>query len=574
MSTRSAKFLPLVCCLLAFACQNSGVDEDTVAKVGNKAFSQEDYEQFSSMIRYFPSTNPQVFPTNRKPITTMVETELLYRKAPGSVKRSVGKKTDTWEWRKTYYEAHAYMANILNRNLGFSDEAIEQYYEEHKEDSFKTVVQVPTSDSASVDSASADSEAAVATRDSVAYKPLEEVRNRVIKALFIQKYPPDTSFVQRYFPDSVPDSAVVAERWYRHMSNYLRTTDQDFFLEHVYKDFYGEEMPDSIEKLIGEGKLIEPGDLEVVTNWLPESERKRWTTEHGRKQLARWVMRWKLFGRKAVESGYAATDEVAGMLDWAWKYHVVNAYVDQDLIPRLKDDVSVDTTLCTYSYWDNIRKVEQPPDSAGLAREIGKMEDRLLAIHLDSMVYKLRKRAGVTFPKSDYRDDKFLPPDSLLTIADSLRDSGQSKEAETYYRRLAGGYPFLPEGAEALSELAKLFTERQNYREAIRNHRLYLFHVEDTNKVSYAYFMIGFIYDEHLNKPQLAEVNYKWVLKNARDGELADDAEFLMLHLAEPMVRIDDLRAEAIRQGRDVDFGDESDESASTMEGEGTGEES
>ena len=62
--------------------------------------------------------------------------------------------------------------------------------------------------------------------------------------------------------------------------------------------------------------------------------------------------------------------------------------------------------------------------------------------------------------------------------------------------------------------------------------------------------MIGFVYSEYLSKPELAEANYKWILKNTPECELADDAEFMCLHLGEPMIGVDELQAEAKRQGR------------------------
>jgi hypothetical protein len=51
----------------------------------------------------------------------------------------------------------------------------------------------------------------------------------------------------------------------------------------------------------------------------------------------------------------------------------------------------------------------------------------------------------------------------------------------------------------------------------------------------------------------MAEVNYKWVLKNAPDCELADDAEFMMLHLGEQMSSVEELQAEVKRQGKKVE---------------------
>jgi hypothetical protein len=65
--------------------------------------------------------------------------------------------------------------------------------------------------------------------------------------------------------------------------------------------------------------------------------------------------------------------------------------------------------------------------------------------------------------------------------------------------------------------------------------------------------MIGFIDDEYLSKPDIAQVNYRWVLKNTPECELADDAEFMSLHLGEAMSSVEELRAEAMRQGKKVD---------------------
>ena len=65
--------------------------------------------------------------------------------------------------------------------------------------------------------------------------------------------------------------------------------------------------------------------------------------------------------------------------------------------------------------------------------------------------------------------------------------------------------------------------------------------------------MIGFIYDEYLNRPEDARANYRWVLKNTPDCELTDDAEFMSLHLGEAMNSVEELRAEATRQGKKVD---------------------
>ncbi len=544
---------------LGAACQKA--DDNDLFKLGGKTYTREDFEQFSSMARFFPLKHPQVFPAFRKTVTNMLETELIYQSVPGSFRRTVRRDSDDWKWREQYYRAQLYMVNVLVRNLSFSEAQLQEYYDAHREDSFKAIVKVPvkppvadTADSAAVDTA------AQQMRDSVAYKSLADVRDRIVKQLFIATFPPDSGYIRRFFGDSAPDPSVVNEQWYQYMSRYIRTRDQDFFLNRFYKEYYGTDIPDSVHLWIGEGKAVTDADLDLILAWLPESEQSRFTSERGRRELGRWVLRWKVYARKAEQTGYANAPDVTTNLAWAWKYHVVNAYLDKELLPELRTGIVLDTALCTYSLWDERSSVSIPPDSAQLSQEIENKISRQVSLRLDSLVYQMRKRKGVTFLQSDYRDDKEFPPEVILAKADSLRDTGSAREAEQEYRKLTVNYPLTDSGASAFSELAKLLTERQSYKDAIRTYRLQLFHTDNDTVRCNTYFMIGFIYDEYMNEPELAEQNYRWVLKNTPWCELADDAEFMMLHLDEPMIRIEDLRSEALRQGRKVEYDDELDE--------------
>ncbi len=563
MYTRMVRSIPCLVVLLVVACQqNAG--EEALVRLGRHVFTKEDYGYFSSTSRYFPLKNPQVFPGHRKTVTTMLETELLYDDAPRSFKNAAARKATDWQWRKRYYHGQLYIMNILVKNLGFTDKQISQYYDAHREDSFKTTIQVAVEQqgdsTAAGDSARIDSVAAKQshTRDSVVYRPLSEVRDRIVKHLFVEKFPPDSGYIHRFFgDDTISDSSVVYEQWYQYMSRYIRTRDQDFFLARYYKDMHGHELPDTVDKWLGEGKPVEPADIDVLMSWLPERDRGRYDSERGRKELARWALRYKTYATMAEKTGFTETEDVTENIEWAWKLHVVNEYVDQQLLPKLREGITVDTALVTFSYWDNRNRVLIPPDSGGLAREIQTQKNRLVALRLDSAIYDLRRDRGVEFLQSDYRDSKEFPPEVLLHRADSLRDSGSTSEAEKVYRDLTTSYAFTDEGAEAFSELAKLLTEKQRYGDAIRNYRMHLYHTDDSAQMCNTYFMIGFIYDEYQNKAELAEVNYKWVLKNTPECELTDDAEFMMLHLDEPMIRIEDLRAEAIRQGREVTYEDE-----------------
>jgi hypothetical protein len=118
---------------------------------------------------------------------------------------------------------------------------------------------------------------------------------------------------------------------------------------------------------------------------------------------------------------------------------------------------------------------------------------------------------------------------------------------------LVRSFPFTDQGKQAFSELAKIQTENGQYRDAIQNYRHLLLWGTDKTKQCNTFFMIGFIYDEYLDKPDMAEANYRWVLKYTPDCDLSDDAEFMVQHLDEPLTSVEELRDEAVRQGRNVD---------------------
>jgi outer membrane protein assembly factor BamD (BamD/ComL family) len=169
------------------------------------------------------------------------------------------------------------------------------------------------------------------------------------------------------------------------------------------------------------------------------------------------------------------------------------------------------------------------------------------------MVYDKRRAVGVEFLQSDWKDERDEDPAALMATADSLRDTGNVNEAQNYYRKLSSEFAFTDQGRKAYQELAKIQTEKQTYREAITNYRRYLLFGREPDRLCNTFFMIGFIYDEYMDKPDLAEVNYTWVLKHTPDCELADDAEFMMLHLGEQMAGVDELQAEVKRQGKKVE---------------------
>ena len=143
-----------------------------------------------------------------------------------------------------------------------------------------------------------------------------------------------------------------------------------------------------------------------------------------------------------------------------------------------------------------------------------------------------------------------VAPAVLYRTADSLVTTGQSAAADSLFSILANSYPFLPQGTAAMAEHGRFLTDSGRYMDAIKAYRRYLLSDKKQEKRCNTMFMIGFNYGEYLRLPILAEKNYKWILKYIPNCELADDAEFMTLHLDEPMITVEEIREEASRQGK------------------------
>ncbi|MBD3393592.1 MAG: hypothetical protein GF418_15770 [Chitinivibrionales bacterium] len=521
--------------------------EDRFVKIGWRTMSREDFDAFMKMQRQYPSALSSVFPGDRSPATFMVELEILYRRARWGSGRL--KKTADWQWKKHYFPAQLYIQQVIAENAGFTDEQIEKYYHAHI-DSYEVVKQVPVMR----DSVAGDSVIQVetdSTRDSTYHRPLAEVRNQIAEKLFTSTYPPDSAFwVDAVAPgDSSVDTSLVLSRWYRRWRRDL----PNFFMRKEYERQTGEPFPDSLEAWYGEGKLITPADMDAILSWLSEDRRESYTNESGKRYLAEWLLKWKLFSARAREIGFDKKKDVREVLDWAWKLQVVNNFVENKLVPRAEKGITIDTAMCLYAYWDKRGTPGVTPDSAAVAETVEEYHTQKVGIVLDRIIAKMRSKTGVKFLQSDWKDEKDRDPAVMMAEADSLLAANESRKAESTYRDVYKYFPYTEHGMKALTEMAKIQTEKGKYRDAIRNYRTHVILSEEAGRQCNTFFMIGFIYDEYLSKPEHAEVHYKWILKNTPECELADDAEFMFLHLDEPMTSVEELQAEARRQGRNID---------------------
>jgi hypothetical protein len=457
------------------------------------------------------------------------------------------KSGDDWKWKQMFYPGQIYLKDIVYSNLGFADEELQSYYKVHREQFKRTI---PVLADTGIKDSLQKAKAKAARKDSVVYLSFPEVKDKIIETMFLSKYPaPDSLFRKDPKDTTRIDSAAVQSQWIFSM----KRGAVDFFMKLAFKEKFKKSYSDSLSEWYGEGKPITPKDMKVILSWLPEEQRGYYSTPNGTRDMAKWLLRWKLFSEKMDKIGAASQASMKSILEWAWKVNLAYFYVDRALTPSIKKSLTVDSAMCAYVYWDEHLNPLAKPDSFGLARITGMYRDKEANIKVDSQVYEMRKNLKVAVLQNDFVDDMAGNPAQLIAHADSLRDTGNTSESQRIYETLSRGFLFTPEGMRSLIELAKILTEQQQYTQAIKNYRDYLVLSHDASKRCNTFFMIGFIYDEYLNRSEDARVNYRWVLKNTPDCELTDDAEFMSLHLGEAMNSVEELRAEAMRQGKKVD---------------------
>lgn len=525
------KKLFLFSCILSllFVCSKPDV-KDAVVSVGKATISKEQFSAFEKISRMYPTDPGIYFPSYRPKISHCVDAEVLFQqKATRKIKNKI-KHSDDWKWKQRYFPAQLFLVEFLVPNLGIPEEQLKEYYETHN-DSFKVTIQRDSTKGG----------------DSTYIRPFDDVKKKIADVLFLRDNRPDSAFLSRY--DSLPAQEDLNDQWLQ----YIQKNLPNFFMKKLYTEVTNTPFPDSTSELIGEGKMLSQADVDVIMGWIPEARHNYYSTPERKRELIEWLLKWKLFSDKAAETGFTQRSLVKNVLDWAWKLNVVYAYVNDVLVPEVKSSVTVDTAMLMYAVFDDNGYKPLKKGSSLLDNKIKTEFKDVTARKIDSIIVSLRQKIRVTFHQNDWKDDKNENPADLLTKADALRDSGKTPEAKRTYQSLSKDFPCFPEGQSSLIELAKLQTEQQQYTQAIKNYRKFLLLSSDTSRRCNTFFMIGFIYDEYLDKPRHAEANYKWVLRNTPGCELADDAEFMMLHLDEPMTSVEELRAEADRQGRKVE---------------------
>jgi len=539
----------LICAFVFPACQ--GKVKDPVVKVGRTTIGKEGLEAFKKVAGIYPAPLPHFFPNQRQSVTFMAECEAIYQNAKSkaaSINEKITSSRD-WEWKKRYYTASLFF-DLLGDNLGFTDAELEGFYKKNKE-SLRLTAKTESGE------------------DSSFIPELDAVKRQAADLLFYEKYKPDSAFLATLGGQEY-DSAALQDRWLYH----VRSNPTDFFMRRFFLENTGEAYADSVEQMYGEGKYVDSDDIEVIRAWVPETRRNM-----RMKELVEWLYKWKSFSEHAAKKGMTANNaDFKNMLHWATRVEFANAYLQNEVLPKLPAQNSVaDTALARLTIYDQIWQVEELPE-ARVQLEIDNIAKTRLNAAIDSVIYGIRKNVKITFLQNDWRDDKSENPSALLAKADSLRDAAaddeldsdtaaaMSEEAENLYRTLTNDFAFAAEGRKAFNEMAKLRIDKYNSQARperyLLNQAVFFYRrgqvldPSDENLCN-SFFMIGFTYDEYLKSYSLAEANYKWILRDAPNCSLASDAEFMLQHLDEPMTSIEEIQGQSVRQGRKIDFDDD-----------------
>ena len=196
--------------------------------------------------------------------------------------------------------------------------------------------------------------------------------------MFLTANPPDSAFKQSM---RTTDTSVSNPEWLRYMRDRgLR----DLYLKKYFKEKYAIAYPDSLKDVYGKGKIVSPDDINVILSWMPVNRREQLKNNpQGLKDLAGWLIRWKLFSEKAISTGYACQPAIQATLKWAWRVEIAQRYINEKVIPAAKKDVHINTAMTVYSYWDEIETQGIPMNTTVRKNTLSKQLSLQVAGKLD-----------------------------------------------------------------------------------------------------------------------------------------------------------------------------------------------
>jgi len=501
------------------SCSKKGaVKPEPFMKIGGKTYTLNEFKTFTNMqYNHYDLVRKGFFPGDRYAPTLFIETELLYKEAKKYSSQVMSGKE--WEWKKEFLLGQFYQRNIVRPNLGATEEQLRKHFKANKG---KILYESNAGDTS-----------------------YEANIKKIMEHRFVTAFPPTEEFKKGF-------KGISDEEVNRYWIETQQKRRVDFFRDTYYAEYFKKPYPSDINVFYGEGKEITPADLQIVAKWLPEGTQENLKNPKSLAEIVNFMMTWKLFARKAKENGVARSEDFLGQMGYFEKYELVRHYVNTVLTDKLSVDRSaINSEIAQFALWDTKGRTGESGSDSTL---MGTILDDAVKLKSDAQMLKYitekRLKKKVTFLHADYKDELAETSDRILFNADSLNNLGNKEMAKKYYRDLIRYYPFTKEGVEAYRAIAMVETDEASYSSAIQNYRKYLLLSEPNDEWCKVFFMIAYGYGEYLSNIDLAASNYRWVLKNRPDCDFADDAEFMYLHLGEPISDVEELQAENARQGR------------------------
>lgn len=496
----------LSCIIIAvFQCDNRERAQDPLAAIGGTLICTRDAEEFAAAAFLAPSRKIDSRPENTDVISEIIRTELLCQSNRLRWESLLYPHGKEWRIKKEYYLSQLFAHDILQRNCGYSDTALKKYYLRNRvkfsEKKCSTMVAVP----------------------------FDSIRERVADTLFLSTYTPDSGMLDFRHPKLF---RMFKEKGYL-----------EYFRKKYYRETYGKPFPLAPER---DWRIKHAGEIDIVLSWLSPEQRDVFSREPD--LLYPRLLEWKLFNEKAQSVGYATDPRVVRILKWAQKIELSRKIISDRLTPSISAMVTIDTAMALYGYWDESLHPDVTPDSVKFSEFLHRLFARQFSLKLDSLIFELRLKRGVHFFQPDYwSDGRIQDPSFLLRKADSLYESGKTGQASAHYSLLTEYYPFTLEGNKAWIKLAAIQAEEgeRGCGNAIKIYRRILVYAASKERQCDFMFRIGFIYDKCLHLPEMARINYTWLMKNGIRCEQAQDAEILLQYLGQPFPSIENLRSEA-----------------------------
>jgi len=497
-------------------------DETPFMDLGGKEYILGEYLSFSTMEYNHPVLDMEgFFPGERRTSTIFVQTELMYDEASEFTPQVTG--AADWEWKNSFLIANFFERNTVKQNLGSTRKELEDQFNKNKgKYLFNSNGGIDTT--------------------------LNAHMTAVAQDLFLAKYPPTDAF-RAEFPSVTDD--ILEEKWLTKNGNERQVVV--FLRNEYYIEQFGTNFPEDVLELYGEDSFVTPQDVDIVSQWLPMEKRQDLTDPQTKKMIIGYIASWKIFEQKAVEMGIDKDGGFQQQKKFFERFEVVRYYLNEILTNKLAVDRSaIDKDIALLSLYARQGDVESPIDSAQYNAIIDDAVKVRTASAILERIHSAEVQANVEFLDEKYQYALDKSSEQLFLEAQDYVSSGNRAMGKTVYTKLTQNYPFSTEGRESYRALARLETDGGSYSDAISAYFDYLLYNDSNDEWCKVLFMIGYTYSEHIKNYDLAALNYKWILKNRPACDLAEDTEFMYLHLGEPMAEVEELRAESERQGRSV----------------------